>query len=88
MLPWFESGWQSVAGGAFPSRIDLDVIIGTFPSPGLQTGKTYQVRIWVQNGAGQIAQTAPVTIQVVSRINPPAEKKDSKVQTGAQSKKL
>lgn len=82
--PWFESEWTQVSSGVPPESINLTTDIEGFPTgikkffnPGhsLQYGKSYRVKIWVQNGAGVEKAAGAVIIKVVSRI--PERSKDS-----------
>ncbi|NOY08712.1 MAG: hypothetical protein GXP33_07710 [Spirochaetes bacterium] len=76
--PWFESDWISVSSGVPPESIDLNVDIKGFPTglaafinagQSLRYGKSYRVKVWVQNGAGIETDAGIVVIKVV-RGNP------------------
>jgi hypothetical protein len=63
--PWLTTDWQPIGAGAPPSQADIQVVITGFPAKGLQVGKSYQVAVEVENGAGVVAQSDVFTVTVV-----------------------
>ena len=63
--PWAQSPWIMVTSGVPPKQIEFNIKISDLPSPGLEGGNAYRVKVWVMNGAGLIGKSNSVIIHTI-----------------------